>query len=278
MACLVVAAGLGVLVTGVALLLQWRQVEAEVRAYLDSPCTRRPVAGTCSNVDDAIVLGTATPVDPVGGVHALVGLVAGTARTPLVVEGVWPDDAFHALHPGAHVLVIRTHGRPVTLRLDPDSGHPLGLRLWTVDNPQPDQDLLRDCALSAAGVGLLALALVAPARLTRLSRRPAADLLGDRWLRWAMLGFTVVELLDVATSVAGRHHLLYEGVAVTRAVVAPWGDAGFLAVKLPALLALGLLVARLPRRWGMVPVLVAGAAVALVVTGNLRLLAGGTTG
>jgi hypothetical protein len=88
-----------------------------------------------------------------------------------------------------------------------------------------------------------------------------------------VLGFTAVQMLDVATSIAGRHRLLYESIALTRSVVARWGDAGFLVVKAPALLAVAVLAARLPRRWAVVPVLAAATPVALVVAGNLRLLA-----
>ncbi len=143
------------------------------------------------------------------------------------------------------------------------------------DRPgRSDRDLLRDRGVAAGGVGLLALVLAAPTRLTRLSRRRLAEVLADRHLRLAMLGFTAVQMLDVATSIAGRHRLLYEGIALTRAVVARWGDAGFLMVKVPALLAVAVLAARLPRRWALIPVLAAAAPVALVVGGNLRLLAG----
>jgi hypothetical protein len=266
------------LVAAGVLLLQWRQVDAAAQGYVDSPCTRHPVAGRCANVGDATVLGTALDRDPAGGPRALVRLAAGPGRGPLTVRGTFPNDAFRALRPGMHVLVIAAGGRPATLRLDPDAVHPAGLRLWTVSNPLPDRYLLRDRGLAAGGVGLLALVLVAPARLTRLARRRLADALRDRWLRRGLLGFTIVELLDVVTSIAGRHHLLYEGVAATRAVVDRWGDAGFLALKLPAILAVTMLAARLPRRWSLVPVLAATVAVAVVVAGNLRLLAAGAVG
>ena len=45
-------------------------------------------------------------------------------------------------------------------------------------------------------------------------------------------------------------------------------------MKVPAVLAVVLLAARLPGRWAMLPVLAAAAPVAVVVGGNLRLLAG----
>lgn len=194
------------------------------------------------------------------------------ASAPISVQAIWPTDAFLALRPGMHVDLVAAGGRPATIRLDPTPGHPNGLRLWTVDNPLPDRSLLRDRGLAAGGVGILALVLAAPSRVTRLPRRRLAEALADRRLRLAMLGFTAVQMLDVATSIAGRHRLLYEGIALTRAVVARWGDAGFLVVKAPALLAVAVLAARLPHRWAVIPVLAAAAPVALVVEGNLRLL------
>jgi hypothetical protein len=271
---LVAACGVALIAAAGGLLLQWRQVDGAAQRYLDSSCTQHPVAGACANVTDAIVLSTATDHDPVGAVRPWVRLAPAGAGAVVTLQGVWPNDAFLALRPGMHVAVIATGGRAATIRLDPTRGHPAGLRLWTVDNPLPDRDLLRDRGLAAGGVGVLAVVLAAPAGLTRLPRRRLADALADRRLRVALLGFTAVQVLDVATSIAGRHRLLYEGVALTRAVVARWGDAGFLVAKLPALLAVAALAARLPRRWAVIPVLAAAAPVALVVGGNLRLLAG----
>jgi hypothetical protein len=271
---LAAACGVAMIAAAGALLLQWRQVDGAAQRYLDSPCTQHPVAGACANVTDATVLSTATDHDAVGAIRPWVRLAPAGADAAITLRGVWPNDAFLALRPGMHVAVISTGGRPATIRLDPTRGHPAGLRLWTVDNPLPDRDLLRDRGLAAGGVGILAVVLAAPSRLTRLPRRRLAEALADRRLRIAMLGFTAIQMLDVATSIAGRHRLLYESVALTRAVVARWGDAGFLVVKLPALLAVALLAARLPRRWAVVPVLAAAAPVAVVVGGNLRLLAG----
>jgi hypothetical protein len=270
---LVAASGVAMLAAAGALLLQWRQVDAAAQSYLDAPCTQHPVAGACASVGDATVLARFTDRDGAGGIRPWVRL-AVPGRSPVTLEGIWTNDAFLALRPGMHVLVISVDGHPATIRLDPDPAHPAGMRLWTVQNPLPDRDLLRDRGLAAGGVGLLALALAAPAGLTRLPRRRLAEALADRRLRLALLLFGIVEMLDVATSIAGRHRLLYEGIAVTRAVVARWGDAGFLAVKLPAVLAVAVLAARLPGRWAVVPVLAAALPVALVVGGNLRLLAG----
>jgi hypothetical protein len=271
---LVAACGVAMIAAAGGLLLQWRQVDGAAERYLDSPCTQHPVAGACAGVTDATVLSTAVDRDAVGTIRPRVRLVPAGAGPAITLRGVWPNDAFLALRPGMHVAVIATGGRPATIRLDPTRGHPAGLRLWTVDNPLPDRDLLRDLGLAAGGVGILAVVLAAPSGLTRLPRRRLAEALADRRLRVAMLGFTAVQMLDVATSIAGRHRLLYEGVALTRAVVARWGDAGFLVVKLPALLAVAVLAARLPRRWAVIPLLAATAPVALVVGGNLRLLAG----
>lgn len=274
----VAAAGLALLITGAVLLVRWWHADGAAQAYLDSPCTRRPVPGRCANVAGATVLGTATPVDRAGDVHALVRLTTGTGGALLTVEGIWPNGAFWRMRPGTHVLVIRSGGRPASLRLDPDAAHPEGLRLTTVDSPLADRYLLRDGGVIAAGVGLLALVLVAPVRLSRLTGPGMVGALGDAGLRCALLSFTTVEMLDAATSVAGHHRLLYEAVAVTRAVVARWGDAGFLVVRLPALLLMGILVARLPRRWAVVPAIAATVAVAVVAGLNLRLLASGATG
>jgi hypothetical protein len=270
---LVAACGVAMIAAAGGLLLQWRQVDGAAQRYLDAPCTQHPVPGACANVTGATVLSTTTDHDPVGGIRPWVRLAPAGSSLAITLRGVWPNDAFLALRPGMHVAVIATGGRPATIRLDPTPGHPAGLRLWTVDNPLPDRNLLRDRGLAAGGVGLLAVVLAAPSALTRLPRRQLAEALADRRLRLAMLGFTAVQMLDVATSIAGRHHLLYEGAALTRAVVARWGDAGFLVVKVPALLAVAVLAARLPRRWAVVPVLAAAAPVALVVAGNLRLLA-----
>ena len=271
---LVVAGGVAMLVVGALLLVQWRQDDAAAQRYMDAPCTAHPVPGVCGNVSEAHVVSTWTDRDSAGTLRAWVRLAPAGRGAPFVVQGIWPNDAFLKMHPGTHVVVIHHDGNPVTVRLDPDAAHPAGLRLWTVDNPVPDRDLARDRGLAALGVGLLALFLVALGRLTRLPVRGLREALRDRWLRVALLGFTVVQLLDVATSVAGRHGLLYEGVALTRSVVARWGDLGFLAVKVPAVLAVGLLAVRLPRKWAVVPVVATAASVAVVVGGNLRLLVG----
>ena len=271
---LVAGGGVAMLAVGVVLLLLWRQEDAAAQRYIDAPCTAHPVPGACANVVDARVAATFTDRDAVGGLRVWVRLLPSAGGPPLLVQGIWPNDAFLRMRPGTHVVVIRRDGRPVTVRLDPDAAHPAGLRLWTVDNPVPDRDLLRDRGLAAGGVGLLALFLAAPAGLIRLPSRRLGAALRDRRLRIALLVFAAVQLLDFATSVAGRHRLLYEGVALTRSVAARWGDLGFLAVKVPAVLAVVLLAARLPGRWAMLPVLAAAAPVAVVVGGNLRLLAG----
>jgi hypothetical protein len=208
-------------------------------------------------------------------VHALVAILVGPARRTLTVEGIWPTDAFHELHPGTHVVAISEAGAIATLRLDPTPADPTGLRLWTIRNPMPDRYLLLDLALCVAGVGLLALLLAAPPRLSRLPARRLATAFADRRLRLGVLGLVIVQLLDVVTSIRGRGQLLYEGTAITRAMVGDWGDLGFLAVKVPAILAVVLLAARLPRRWAVVPVLATAAAVLVVVAGNIRLLATG---
>jgi hypothetical protein len=271
---LVAAGGVAMVAAGVFLLLQWHRDDAAAQRYLDSPCTAHPLPAACPNVVDATVLSTHTDRDRVGTLRAGVTLAPTKTARPETLQGIWPNDAFLAMHPGTHVVVIEHDGRPATIRLDPDHAHPTGLRLWTVDNPVPDRDLLRDRGLAAGGLGLLALFLVAPPVLTRMPRRGLAAALGDRRLRIALLAFTVIQLLDVATSVAGRHRLLYEGVALTRSVVDRWGDLGFVAVKVPALLAVALLAARLPRRWALLPVVATAVPVAIVVGGNLRLLAG----
>jgi hypothetical protein len=272
---LVAAGGVAMVAAGVVLLLQWRQDDADAQRYLDSPCTAHPVPAACPNVVNATVLATHVDRDRVGTLRAWVTLApADRNAPPRTLQGIWPNDAFLRMHPGTHVVVIDHDGRPATIRLDPDHAHPTGLRLWTVDNPLPDRDLLRDRGLAAGGVGLLALFLVAPPVLTRLPSRRLATALGDRRLRVALLAFTALQLLDVATSVAGRHRVLYEGVALTRSVVDRWGDLGFVAVKVPALLAVALFALRLPRRWAILPVIATAAPVALVVGDNLRLLAG----
>ena len=269
-----VAGGVAMLAVGALLLVQWRQDDAAAQRYIDAPCTAHPVPGVCANVSAAHVVSTWTDRDSVGGLRAWVRLAPAGGGAAFVVQGIWPNDAFLRMHAGAHVVVIHRDGRPVTVRLDPDAAHPAGLRLWTADNPVPDRDLNRDRGLAALGVGLLTLFLAAPGRLTRLPVRGLREAFDDRRLRIALLVFTAVQLLDVATSVAGRHGVLYEGVALTRSVVARWGDLGFLAVKVPAVLAVGLLAARLPRKWAVLPVIATVVPVAVVVGGNLRLLAG----
>lgn len=271
---LVAACGVAMVVLAGVLLLQWRQDDSAAQRYLDSPCTAHPVVASCANVTSATVITAWTARDAVRGLHALVRVAPAGGRAPQVVEGVWPNDAFVALRPGMHVDLIWRDGRVATVRLDPDARHPAGLRLWTVDNPLPDRDLNRDRGLAAGGVGLLALVLVAPPRISRLPARRLREALSDRSLRVVLLAFVAIQMLDVATSIAGRHRLLYEGIALTRSVVGRWGDAGFLVVKVPAVLAVVVLAARLPRRWALVPVVAAAAPVALVVGGNLRLLVG----
>lgn len=271
---LVAACGVAMIAVAGALLLQWREDVATAQDYLDQPCTANPVPATCPNVTSATVLGTWTDRDSTGGIRAWVRIVPTAGGLPRVLQGIWPNDAFLAAHRGSHVEVIGFHGAAVTLRLDPDPAHPHGLRLWTVDHPVPDRDLNRDRGLAAGGVGVLAVVLAAPRRVTRLPARRLREALADRGLRVALLAFTAVQLLDVATSVAGRHRLLYEGIPLTRAVVDRLGDPGFLAVKVPALLAVLVLTAWLPRRYAWTPVVAAAAPVAIVVGGNLRLLAG----
>lgn len=271
---LVIVAGLGLLAAATVLLVQWRQADSAAQRYEDAPCTTQPRPGVCPNDENAVVERTVLLRDDSGGPHPLVALLVGAQRRPLTVEGIWPTDAFTDLHPGSHVVLVSDEGRPTSLRLDPTAADPRGLRLWTIFNPMPDRDLLLDLGLSAAGVGLLALLLAAPSRLTRLPARRLADAFGDRRLRLAVLAMVVVQFLDVVTSIRGRTELLYEATSITRAMVDRFGDLGFLVVKVPAVLAVVLLAARLPRRWAIVPVLIAGTAVLVVVAGNIRLLGG----
>lgn len=270
-----IAGGLVVLVLAAVLLAQWRTDDAAAQSYYDSPCTAHPHPGVCPGVADATVQRTALDVDARGGLHPLVSILPSGATAAFTVEGIWPTDAFRAMHPGTHIVVIDFAGRPASLRLDPTRANPNGLRLWTTYNPVPDRYLRLDLALAVAGVGLLALLLAAPPRLTRLPVRGLSEALGDRRLRLAVVALVIVQLLDVVTSILGRGDLLYEGTSITRAMVDRIGDLGFLAVKVPAVLAVVLLAARLPRRWAVVPVAITAAAVFVVVASNVRLLASG---
>ncbi len=272
---LAVAGGLALLGVAAVLLAQWRSADAAAQSYLDSPCTSHPRPGVCPGVAGATVERTALDVDARGGLHALVSIVPGGATRAVTVEGIWPTDAFRAMHPGTHVVVIDFAGRPASLRLDPTRANPNGLRLWTTYNPVPDRYLRLDLALAVAGVGLLALLLAVPPRLSRLPVRRLGEALRDGRLRLAVLALVIAQLLDVVTSILGRRELLYEGTSITRAMVDRYGDVGFLAVKVPAVLVVVLLAARLPRRWAVVPVVATAAAVLVVVAGNVRLLATG---
>ena len=253
----------------VGLVVVWRQDDAAVQRYLSSPCTTTPRPG-CSTVADARILGTRVFRDAGMNLHAQVEVAVRGTSGP--VDVVWPDGVFQALRPGEHVSLIYADGQPAAIRLDPDAQHPTGRELWTTSNPQVDSSLALWAAGMLASIALLVVVLTgrrpAPGR-RRWSVRAA---LRDPRLRLVLLAFVLIQLLDVASSIVGHHGFLYEGATLTRAAVDHWGDAGFAAIKVPAVIATLLAVARLPRRIGLPVMWAATAAMLVVVVENVRLI------
>ena len=269
---LVLVAAALMLAGSVGMLGLWRQADAAVQRYLSSPCTASPGPG-CSNVKQATVLGMRVFRDGGANLHAEVDVRVGGMAGPLDV--VWPNDVFWALRPGEHVVLIYADGAPATIRLDPDPAHPSGQRLWTTSNPQVDGDLALWAAGMLASTALVAIVLTARRPMPGRRRWSILAALRDQRLRLVMLVFVLAQLLDVISSTAGHHGVLYEGATLTRAVVDHWGDAGFLAVKVPAVMATLLAVARLPRRIGVPVMWAATSAMLVVVAENVRLLSQG---
>jgi hypothetical protein len=163
--------------------------------------------------------------------------------------------------------------------------------LRTNASPYIADELDLSVGLFALGVGLVLVLIHPPPALARrlsqrtdwgrnltaMARRPGG--LGRLWReRPVFLGlliFLLLQALDVATSIWGSSHGLFEGNPLALRLIGAYGPlAGLCAIKVPATIALVLTLMRLPRPIAIV-VVYAGAAVMICIVGqNIGLLTG----
>jgi len=182
---------------------------------------------------------------PMGGI----GVQLGTMPAPALI---W---ARRTVHAAAGLMLL---------------GSAALVLLWR-SQAQMDPEVVLPAAGIMASVAAICLLLTLRTPRTR-SRWSVRARFADQRVRMLFEAFVIVQLMDVATSIVGRHLLLGEGAALTRAAVDSWGNWGFLAIKVPALLATCLAVARLPRRFAAPVLTVATAIMLVVVVDNLQLI------
>lgn len=262
-------AALALLAGSAVMLVSWQQRVATAERFLRDPCTLSPDPARCADVRPGVVAGIRLP----GARGGVASVQLSTPQGSVEVDLVGPGAAAAALVPGAHVLVVEASGTPAQVVLPGDGIRPSGWRLLTTTSPAVDVDVPLAAAvlLGACGVACAVLVAPVPRRWRQWSLRRA---LTERRIRLLLYGFSVAQALDVLTSIAGRHNLLYERAALTRAAVEHWGDAGFAAAKAPALLATVLGIARLPARIAVPLLWLATVAMLVVVVGNLAAIAG----
>lgn len=247
------------------LVASWRERVAAAEAFRADPCTRTPDPGRCANVEGATIAAVLRSGPQGGDV-----LVVLRGRFGDQVADLPSPATAGALRIGESVVVVEAGGRPATIVVPASDAGGYDHRLVTTANPGVDVDVPLAAAELLGSCALACVATVGPVRRRRFS---LASALGDRRLRLLLYAFCVAQGLDVLTSIAGRHHQLVEGVALSRAVVDRWGDGGFGLVKLPALLLVLVGVARLPRKYALPLLWAATAAMIVVVLDNLALLA-----
>jgi hypothetical protein len=138
------------------------------------------------------------------------------------------------------------------------------LALPVLLHPIGAEAVRRAGGLAVAGISILILLVQPPAAM----RWPRA-------LVFTLVGFATLQLLDIATTLKGASVGLVEGNRVATALTAPLGSAaGFLTIKIAAVIVLALVMARLPHRLALMTGLGGCGFMAFIVVHNTMLIAG----
>lgn len=166
-------------------------------------------------------------------------------------------------------------GMPVAVRAG-------GWMLPTTFEPSLSSPLRRTGGISLMGISALILMVHPPAlagrrrRLPRALRRGAVGLiLRDHplWLAWS--SFTVLQLLDIATTLTGAQVGLFEGNPLAGELATRMGPlSGYFAMKGAAVIAMLLAMTHLPRRAALLIAWGGSAIMGAVVLHNALLIAG----
>ena len=112
-----------------------------------------------------------------------------------------------------------------------------------------------------------------PQRRWALGTGLAEHVAQDAQLRFALGVFIATQLLDVATSIKGDHVGLFEGNPLAAALIQHTGAVvGFILIKLVAIIAILLVMARLPRRPALIVAWVTSAVFAYIALHNVDLI------
>jgi hypothetical protein len=285
------AAASGFVIGGVALLA--------LPPLLGTASSRYHALATCARVSDALGPKCYAMVDVETASRGLVTGDLGQVRAMLTVK--WasavpstvttqittPISEYYAIKPGQTMKMKVWNARPTAFYV-PGSGGSAPRAMRTEYNPYNADDLRLVGGVSLLGVGLLVVAVNPPAPVRRAltrswsANRPrrwqpgpglAAYTVHDRQLRVAFGVFIAFQLLDIATSVHGGQVGLFEGNPVAAAVLDRVGPGlGFTLLKIPAIIAVLLVIARLPRLVALLVAWVGSIAFLLVVLSNLQLI------
>jgi hypothetical protein len=251
--------------------------ECSVAAAFSSDCFVRVPARIASTEVSRTRHGPLRPLVALTEVREVPGI------TTVTLEMVEPPPLFYQLRPGDPVLLKIYHGRPTLLskaeKLPPLSGghgapqtQPAlvasTLAVRTVFHPLADQYLPLVLGGDLVGIAGVMLVVMLPVpvldrrHLRRLGDPGAPPLIrgqggvvrrvaSSRGLMAAWVLATVLQLLDVVSSVAGGRAQLFEANPATAALVRQFGDTGFLMSKVPVLILFLLLFGRMPRRFAV---------------------------
>lgn len=251
-----------------------QSANAICHSYAESLASR-----DCILVTPATVLGKQSPVIN-NAVDAMVTVSAPSLTAqPLTLHTPQPAPFYHQVKVGDPAYLWIWHGRAANLCGNETLSYCGGTRL--ADSPVLIDKMYLAGGIFALGMGGLLFLIRPPRRLadylasSPILNRPGdtppgtiGGLLHQRLLGSLFITFIVLSFLDIATSIWDGDANFFESNPLAVQVNATFGAlAGFLAIKLPAAIALALGSTRLPRRIATI-VLLAGVAVYVYIVGQ----------
>jgi hypothetical protein len=197
-----------------------------------------------------------------------------------------PTSTFYSLRAGDTVQLKVWNGRPTAVTAGKSASRLYG-------NPYDSDDLRTVGGISVLAMGLIIFIVHTPqfitTRLAAMARQRHRSwhfafgrltlVTRDLQMRIAVLVFLVAQALDVITSIKGGQVQLFEANPLAAALILRVGPVtAFLMIKLVAVIALLLVMARLPRRAALLVVWATSAVFFWVALRNAQLIAGSRLG